>query len=538
MSIKAKIYLIVFLCFLLGATLLAVSFIGINRTNAQGSDQLLASLIDGQKEKLKAHTTAMSHAIDTAIDEIEDPQKQIEKIRAFITGYRFEDDESGYFFVYRGTEVAVLPPNPALEGEDLGNTADENGVYFVRELNRVSRAGGGFVSYVFEKPGAGLQPKIAYAQSIPGTDLWIGTGIYIDNLQEQQQAALVQAKEQVAPIKRFSVGAAVLLIGVIGTIALFVNRSIHQALTTAIRSLQDGSNEIRSASQEVASTSQTLAERSSEQATNLESTRKDLQEVTSIAGSTRDKARETSTVSKEVDGKISAGGDLVVQLKSEVDSMSSVSSEMEQAMAAIKESSDAVSKIIKTIDEIAFQTNILALNAAVEAARAGEAGAGFAVVAEEVRNLAQRTAEAARETTGIISESVQRSERGVTINTEVVRRLGEVESNSSRLDTILQEIATKMSTVTSLMDEVDRASEEQSGQVEQINGRIVDLNDATQEGAASAEESAAASEQLNAQTESLTELVSLLRSLINRSAQTPNPSTRRSGVPIASSSSS
>lgn len=151
----------------LGATLLAVSFIGINRTNERGSGQLLASLIDGQKEKLQAHTMAMSHAVATAVDGIDDPQQQIGKIRDFIADYRFEDDDSGYFFVYRDHEVAVLPPNPALEGEDLGDTADENGVYFVRELHRVSRAGGGFVSYVFAKPGAGLQPKIAYANSFP-----------------------------------------------------------------------------------------------------------------------------------------------------------------------------------------------------------------------------------------------------------------------------------------------------------------------------------------------------------------------------------
>lgn len=516
MTIKTRIYLIVFLCFFLGATLLSVSFFGINRTSSIAGDQLMESLVEGQKEKLRAHTMAMTHAVESEIQGVDTPEERIEIIRGLITDYRFEHDDSGYFFVYRNTEVAVLPPKPELEGKDLGNTSDENGVYFVRELNEAARGGGGFVSYVFEKPGAGQQPKLAYSNGIAGSDLWIGTGIYIDNLDAQQAAALAETSERVQPIKRFSIVAAVVLIGSIGLIAVFVNRSIHETLTSAIRSLREGSDEIRAASHEVSSTSQSLASQSSEQATHLESTRQALSDVTGIAGSTREKARETSTVSKDVDEQISQGGDLVTELQKEVQSMSSVSKEMEQAMGAIKESSDAVGKIIKTIDEIAFQTNILALNAAVEAARAGDAGAGFAVVAEEVRNLAQRTAEAAQETTGIISQSIERSEKGVTINAEVGRRLVAVENQSGQLEAILQEVTQRMAAVTRLMAEVDNSSAEQSTRVEEINGRIVELNDRTQEGAASAEEAAAASEELNAQTESLNELVVMLSALITK----------------------
>jgi methyl-accepting chemotaxis protein/methyl-accepting chemotaxis protein-1 (serine sensor receptor) len=172
---------------------------------------------------------------------------------------------------------------------------------------------------------------------------------------------------------------------------------------------------------------------------------------------------------------------------------------MVTSMTAIKESSDKVARIIKTIDEIAFQTNILALNAAVEAARAGEAGMGFAVVADEVRGLAQRSAQAAHDTAKLIEESITNVNQGHT-------RVGEV---SGAMDAI----AESASFVRNLIDQVSVASRQQAQGVEQVAQAIAQMEKVTQTTAATAEESAAASEELSAQAETAKEIVRSLESL-------------------------
>ena len=177
---------------------------------------------------------------------------------------------------------------------------------------------------------------------------------------------------------------------------------------------------------------------------------------------------------------------------------------MNTAMGAIKISSDEIAKIIKTIDEIAFQTNILALNAAVEAARAGEAGMGFAVVADEVRNLAQRSAQAAKETAEKIEGAIAKTAQGVTISAQVAEGLTEILAKVRQVDELVAEVAS--------------ASLEQSQGIEQVNTAVTQMDKVTQSNAASAEESASASEELKAQADTLKAAVQELMTLVGGNA--------------------
>jgi methyl-accepting chemotaxis protein len=196
---------------------------------------------------------------------------------------------------------------------------------------------------------------------------------------------------------------------------------------------------------------------------------------------------------------------------------------MAAAMNEIKVSSDDIAKIIKTIDEIAFQTNILALNAAVEAARAGEAGMGFAVVADEVRNLAQRSAQAARETAAKIEGAIAKTSQGVAINGKVASALAEILAKVRQVDELVGEVAT--------------ASKEQSQGIVQVNMAVAEMDKVTQRNAASAQESASAALELNAQTQALRAVAIELQHLVGGSktgsqeSETGNPKAPSPHVP-------
>lgn len=187
------------------------------------------------------------------------------------------------------------------------------------------------------------------------------------------------------------------------------------------------------------------------------------------------------------------------------------------AMSEINSQSDRISRIIKTIDEIAFQTNILALNAAVEAARAGEAGMGFAVVADEVRNLAQRCAQAAKDTAAMIEESIAKSNDGKVKVDQVAASIRAVTEEAGRI---------KM-----LVDEVSLSSQEQARGIDQIGKAITQMEQVTQRNAASAEESAAAAEELNAQSETMRGVVDRLTSMVGGGAEGVQRTVRRPAKP-------
>jgi len=262
--------------------------------------------------------------------------------------------------------------------------------------------------------------------------------------------------------------------------------SLSRVLSRVAVSLGEGSNQVASAAAQVSSASQSLAEGASEQAASLEETSASLEEMSSMTKRNSENAQKANELAK--------------QTRSAADKGAEDMQTMSAAMEAIKVSSDDIAKIIKTIDEIAFQTNILALNAAVEAARAGEAGMGFAVVADEVRNLAQRSAQAAKETASKIEGAITKTAQGVEI--------------SCKVEQALNDILAKVRQVDELVAEVSSASTEQTQGIAQIGTAVGEMDKVTQSNAASAEESASAAEELNAQAECMKDSVGELLRLV------------------------
>jgi methyl-accepting chemotaxis protein len=269
-------------------------------------------------------------------------------------------------------------------------------------------------------------------------------------------------------------------------LAFFIIRGINNALGGVVTTLRQGAEQITSASSQVASAAESLSHGATEQAASLQETSASMEEM---AWMTRKNAENAT-----------AAATLVASVSQQVTDSNTALTQMVGSMAAIKDSSNKVAKIIKTIDEIAFQTNILALNAAVEAARAGEAGMGFAVVADEVRNLAQRSARAAKDTAGLIEESIARSHEGAKTVEQVATAIGSITGS--------------VASVKGIVEEVREASQQQTQGIDQVAQAIAHMEKVTQNTAATAEESAAASEELNAQAESSIEVVQELERLV------------------------
>lgn len=305
-----------------------------------------------------------------------------------------------------------------------------------------------------------------------------------------------------------------------------VKRQIATPLAVVLEHLAGASDRVRASSIQISAAGETLAEGASEQAASLEQTSASLEELSAMTKRNADDAREAKALTNQARKAAESGA-------TEIQNMS-------RAMDAIKEASSNIAKIIKSIDEIAFQTNLLALNAAVEAARAGEAGMGFAVVAGEVRSLAQRSARAARETAEMIEDSIAKSDHGVRISGQVSRSFEEIMEKVRKLDDLTANIAT--------------GSREQSDGIGQVSTAVHEVDQVTQSNAANAHQSAAAAHELNVQADALREALNKMMQLMTGAkateetepprADTPPPPpdagkpsfqpSRRIGLPLAS----
>ena len=285
-------------------------------------------------------------------------------------------------------------------------------------------------------------------------------------------------------------------------IAFYITRSVTRPLAATARQLAFTAQQVASTASQVSASAQCLAQGASEQAASLEETSASLEEMASMTRRNADHAAQAAS--------------LVTGVARQVDESNAAFSGMVASMSAIRESSDKVSRIIRTIDEIAFQTNILALNAAVEAARAGEAGMGFAVVADEVRTLAQRSARAAKDTEGLIEESIARTGDGAARVQDVARVISSITGSVSQLE--------------ALVGDVREASRQQSEGIAQVSQAIVHMERVTQTTAATAEETAATSATLNGHAETSMVVVARLAGLVERARAAVAGRTAKAGT--------
>ena len=322
--------------------------------------------------------------------------------------------------------------------------------------------------------------------------------------QSQQQWA-----RSMAGIKRSQItnGLATTLVILLlfGPLAAFVVYArLIAPLIRVLRKLGGISELVRSTSQQLGASSHSLAEGASEQAAALEETSASLEELSATTRNNADHARSANALAAQTHRAAETGAGGMEQ--------------MNRAMQEIQSASSNIAKIIKTIEEIAFQTNLLALNAAVEAARAGQAGMGFAVVAEEVRNLAKRSAVAAKETAAIIEDSILKSQHGVQVSAEVSRQFQEITEKARQVDELIAQIAA--------------ASQEQDQGLGQLNAAVREMDGVTQMNAANAEQSAGSAVELNSQADSLRQVIAELSQLLSgKSSLATVEDSRPNGLP-------
>ncbi|CAN7150501.1 MULTISPECIES: methyl-accepting chemotaxis protein [Duganella] len=440
----------------------------------------------------------------------EEAQKQA---MAVIKGLRYGKD--GYITITSGTRAVMNPFKAENDGKDMVDFKDPNGTYLYRDIQAAgaSPTGEGFVRYHWARPGAkDPVPKMSRVIHYAPWNWDLVTGVYMDDIDAAFRESLLKSAGVLALVcavlwaivsmvnksLRHTIGGDPEYVGEIarriaeGDLSaaiktheadkasiLFGMKSMQLRLADTIGEIRRSADTIATASSEIASGNMDLSARTESQASSLEETAASMEEL-------------TSTVNQNADNAVQAN-QLVMSASAVAEKGGRVVSQVVQTMDTINASATRIVDIISVIDGIAFQTNILALNAAVEAARAGEQGRGFAVVASEVRNLAQRSAAAAKEIKELINASVDSISAGSTLVAEA--------------GTTMDQVVASVSRVTQIMAAITEASSEQSTGIGHVNMAITEMDSVTQQNAALVEQAAAAAGSMQEQAGMLAELV-------------------------------
>jgi len=435
----------------------------------------------------------------TAYEPIADADGRIVGVNYFgvplesVTGLResimdVQVGQTGYVYVLDSQGNYVVSKGGKRDGENIWEAKDSNGVAFIQEIIQKAHAlpPGGIDEQIYPWKNKGddeARDKVARIAYFEPWDWVIGAGSYLDEFMAAEQTIDRLSRRTVVTMI-VTAGAVLLLAGVLWYL---IAGGIGRRLGKVAGELTQASSQVNNSSSQVAATSHQLAEGANDQAASLQQVSASLTEISTTTRGNAENAEKTRSQTQAAAEAARKG--------------TAAMEHMNHAIGEIKASSDETARILKTIDEIAFQTNLLALNAAVEAARAGEAGKGFAVVAEEVRNLAQRSAEAARNTADLITQAQQNSDNGVGAAGEVAAVLAEITGN--------------VDAVRELIDQVATASRQQAQGIGEVTEAVARLDQVTQSNAASAEEAAAAGQDLHAQAQAVDRAVGDLLILAN-----------------------
>ncbi len=437
----------------------------------------------------------------------EEAQKRAVEV---LHGLRYEG--SNYFWINDLQPAMVFhPTRPDLLGKPLGGIQDPNGVAYFSEFARVARERGeGFVPYSFSKPPTGaVVPKVSFVKLYAPWGWVVGSGVYLDEVEAEGRAlawklvgallaamavAMALGRAVILAIRRSLTGFGRTLGGLaagdvsalaevhtrdeIGMLGDAVNATILR-LREMLGEVQGATRAIGGATGEIARGNHDLAARTESQAASLEQTASSIDTFASSVTATTENARNAVAAASQAEAIARDGLSSTARLV--------------EIMDGIHAGSRRINDITGVVDEIAFQTNLLALNAAVEAARAGEQGRGFAVVAGEVRVLARRSTESAREIRALISSSVEQARQGHEAAGQAQRTITSVVDEVNRVAVAIQGIS--------------EAAREQGASLNEINKAVAQLDEATQQNAALVEEAASASESLDDQAQGLTRLV-------------------------------
>ena len=503
LTISGKMYLNIGITLCIFILLVFLSIRTSSTISNRSIEKATKIMMKNQKISIKNTVRSMALSIGNALTFDKTDTDKIEIIRKLVNNIRYNKDQSGYFFVYSGTKNIAFPIDKGRQGKDFANVKDINGVYVIQQLNDLAKRGGGFLEYVWSKPGMGDIAKLSFAQMIPGTSFWVGSGVYLDNIDAYRN----EMKDELGQIANGSIlnmiVFSVLCFIVIVAFSFLIIRSIGKVmiqfatgfkkiiddgdltvrfevnsqdelgkllimfneflgkLQGIIKNIAKDSIRVKDASDGFTSIASDMTT-SSVETTQLAANVADVAEkmslnLSSIAASMEQSSTSTNMVaeaSKEMTvniNEISGNADKAKVIALEAVEKSNIVSEK---MTNLSDAARAIGKVTEAISEISEQTNLLALNATIEAARAGEAGKGFNVVANEIKELAKQTA-------------------GATL--DIKAQIGEIQNTSSATISEMTVISEVIDKVNNIISTIAMAVTEQSSATKEISDNLTYL---------------------------------------------------------------